>query len=413
MENDEELLSAGDTALYRTCVGKLLYDAHNQRGDVQFCVKELSRHVSSPTERDLRRLRRVARYCKGAKHLVSSFPRSGLCDSVKVYVDSDWAGCSKGADGKQLRSTSGCVIQVGQCTLHTHSRTQQTWALSSGEAEYLALTAGVAEALLLRDVLRSVQYGTLKIYAYSDSSAARGIASRRGVGRVKHLELRELWLQDLVSRDVIKPRKIASQNNPADLLTKEVDTKTLITLRPCLGLVDPAELGSTDTWAVEAVQVKPAGLSPRVSPLLAKHMVGILIAMASALSAEGSRDVSVIFKHHERTAGAMFISSMFYLGTFLWCLVPVFLLVYLGLLISRELRTSQSRTTTSTPSASSAEPFLKDCGDDVIFITTPYGQKVHMKSQCPALQQTPSSRVRQWEPCSLCCRALVQKRHSQ
>ena len=61
---------------------------------------------------------------------------------MEVYTDSDWAGCSK-----TRRSTSGGVIKIGSHVVKTWSRTQKAVALSSGEAEVIALVMGVSEAI--------------------------------------------------------------------------------------------------------------------------------------------------------------------------------------------------------------------------------------------------------------------------
>ena len=53
-----------------------------------------------------------------------------------------------------------------------------------------------------------------------DSSAAKAIASRIGLGRVRHLEIRSLWLQEAVAKNKLELRKVLGKINPADLLTK-------------------------------------------------------------------------------------------------------------------------------------------------------------------------------------------------
>ena len=57
----------------------------------------------------------------------------------------------------------------------------------------------------------------------TDASAAIGIASRRGSGKVRHIEVSQLWLQDKVMRNEIEVSKIRTDQNPADALTKHVD----------------------------------------------------------------------------------------------------------------------------------------------------------------------------------------------
>ena len=77
---------------------------------------------------------------------------------------------------------------------------------------------GLGIRSLMRDL--GVQVG---LVVRSDASAALGIAQRRGTGKVRHVEVHQLWLQDRVTRGDLKVRKIDGTKNPADALTKYVD----------------------------------------------------------------------------------------------------------------------------------------------------------------------------------------------
>ena len=65
------------------------------------------------------------------------------------------------------------------------------------------------------------------IFINTDSSAAKGTASRRGIGKIRHLDIDDLWLQDEVAKGVIKVFKIDGTRNIADALTKHVDQAKL------------------------------------------------------------------------------------------------------------------------------------------------------------------------------------------
>jgi hypothetical protein len=60
----------------------------------------------------------------------------------------------------------------------------------------------------------------LKITLYTDSSACKGICNRRGLGKIKHMDVQMLWLQSMVYRGTIIMRKVLGTENPADLNTK-------------------------------------------------------------------------------------------------------------------------------------------------------------------------------------------------
>ena len=68
--------------------------------------------------------------------------------------------------------------------------------------------------------MRETSGRELKITVHFESSAAKAIASRIGLGRVRHLEVRFLWLQEAVAKNKLELRKVLGKINPADLLTK-------------------------------------------------------------------------------------------------------------------------------------------------------------------------------------------------
>ena len=107
----------------------------------------------------------------------------------------------------------------GSHCLKTWSSSQQVIALSSGEAEYYGMVKGASNALGLHSMLKDIAVDA-GVYLCTDSSAAKGIASRRGLGIVRHVELNELWLQDQVARNEIAIHKISGENNFSDSLTK-------------------------------------------------------------------------------------------------------------------------------------------------------------------------------------------------
>ena len=111
----------------------------------------------------------------------------------------------------------------GEHCIKTWSVNQQVIALSSGEAEYYGMVKGASAALGLSGMLRDMNISVDTVIC-TDSSAAKGIASRRGLGKVRHIELSELWLQDQVARGRISVRKISGDDNFSDSLTKHASS---------------------------------------------------------------------------------------------------------------------------------------------------------------------------------------------
>ena len=100
-------------------------------------------------------------------------------------------------------------------------------ALSSCEAEVMAASEGIKEALLLQEVLMFVGLGHYEIEIKVDSSAAHAFFHRRGVGRMKHIDSRILWFQDLIVAGGVRLKKIPRTQNLADMLTHTPSAKEL------------------------------------------------------------------------------------------------------------------------------------------------------------------------------------------
>ena len=148
---------------------------------------------------------------------------------LEVFTDSDWA-----SDRNTRRSVSCCIICFGRWLLFSASRTQKVISLSSVEAEVYAASSGSSDAILLSRILAWISGKRTSIYVYTDSSGAKGILQRRGVGRLRHLSCRILWLQDLVSSG--KLCSISGHLNPADLGTKRLSAARMKSLMSMLGL---------------------------------------------------------------------------------------------------------------------------------------------------------------------------------
>ena len=115
---------------------------------------------------------------------------------------------------------------IAACYLLSWSRTQPAIALSSAEAEYVALAIAAQEALFIQHIATELDT-SLEIRLHCDASAAFAMSEKKGVGRVRHLDLRVCFLKQLILDKKIGLQKISTTENPADVLTKPLGRDSL------------------------------------------------------------------------------------------------------------------------------------------------------------------------------------------
>ena len=126
---NEEPLSSSEATSFRAIVARAKYLAQD-RSDIMFAVKELTRHMAQPTVASQTMLKRLGRYLLGAGRVSLQISYQRAYKHVDVWTDSDWAG-----DRLQRKCTSGGVVRLGNHCVTMWSSTEKSIALSSGEAE--------------------------------------------------------------------------------------------------------------------------------------------------------------------------------------------------------------------------------------------------------------------------------------
>ena len=134
------------------------------------------------------------------------------------------------SDRDTRRSVSGAAIFFGGCLAYSSSRTQKIVPLPSAESETYAAASAVMDAILIRAIISWLLQLTVLMCLHIDSSAARGILSRRGVGRLRHLSCRVLWFQNLVGEKLLMVKPVLGTINPADTATKRLSVNMLESL---------------------------------------------------------------------------------------------------------------------------------------------------------------------------------------
>ena len=123
----------------------------------------------------------------------------------------------------------------GEHLIKSWSVNQSVIALSSGEAELHGIAYGMSQALGIKSLMTDMGW-SVAIRVHSDATAAIGIARRKGLGKVRHLDVTDLWIQDKVRSKAILLSKVLGTENCADALTKYVDKATMTMALSKLGM---------------------------------------------------------------------------------------------------------------------------------------------------------------------------------
>ena len=212
-EDNAKELSEGDATGFRKVAARANYLAMD-RPDIQYPVKELCRGMCKPTIGHKKKLKRLGRYLRGRPRVVFKYDWQEKQDDLTVFTDSDWAGCKITA-----RSTTGGVIALGHHIVKTWSRTQKTIALSSAEAELTAMVKGTCEGLGVSSLMEDWDQKKYLVMM-GDSTAALGVIRRKGAGKLRHVNIGMLWVQEKRDGGEVEYRKVGGKENPADLMTK-------------------------------------------------------------------------------------------------------------------------------------------------------------------------------------------------
>ena len=212
----EKPLDEGKHKIFRGISARANYLAAD-RPEVQYATKEICRFMAKPTDQGVAALKRLGRYLEGRRRLIFDYPFQ-QASQVEIYSDTDWAGCVK-----TRRSTSGGCMMLGSHLIKSWSSTQSTISLSSGEAEFYGVVKSTGIALGYQALMRDLGV-RLPVRVWTDSSASMGICGRQGLGKLRHIDTKSLWVQQKVRGGAIELRKVRGEVNPADLYTKHLSS---------------------------------------------------------------------------------------------------------------------------------------------------------------------------------------------
>eukprot|EP00963_Diacronema_lutheri_P011302 scaffold1360_cov595-Pavlova_lutheri.AAC.1 len=198
-ESDEELV-----VQYQQLVGQLLYLSTTVRPDIAHAAAVLSRYMSKPAQEHWKAAKRVLKYLKGTRThglcLGQHEPESANAEmglELTGYCDSDF-----GTDVDTRRSRTGFLFLLNGSLVAWYSKLQKTVATSTAEAEYMAVSACVKEALWIRNFLGSLMNGTWDgIPILNDNQATlRMLNDLNSVSRSKHIDIQHHFVRERAVR---------------------------------------------------------------------------------------------------------------------------------------------------------------------------------------------------------------------
>ena len=205
---------------YRSIIGALNYAAVLTRPDIATAVGLLVRHMQRPGKIHWNALLRILRYLKGTIHYSLVYHIQSHKDNemdLQVYCDSDWAG-----ERSDRKSTTGYVIMMNGAAMSWKSTKQSTVALSTVEAEFIALATMITEVIWMRRILCEVGYNLSNATVINvDNTGAINITNNGIISqRTKHIDIRYHFLHENIEANIIHLQHCNSKDNTADTLMK-------------------------------------------------------------------------------------------------------------------------------------------------------------------------------------------------
>ena len=205
-----QILSPVETTRYSALAATANFLA-TDRGDIVFCAKELTRHMATPTTADWEKMVRLGRYLKNRPRVQLWYKFQETPCQLETFSDTDWAGCRR-----TRRSTTGGYTVAG-----SHQNVVQNTSccgsqFSGSRIVRLSESVGRNNGTHI-DVQRPRHMNGVLL---GHTSAALAIVTRRGLGKLRHLDTNYLWIQEKAAKGDLNLKKVASVDNGADLFTE-------------------------------------------------------------------------------------------------------------------------------------------------------------------------------------------------
>ena len=223
-----------DQQRYQSAIGSLMYLSVSTRPDISYAVSSLARFSSKPTKEHWTALKRLLRYLKGTTKYGILYTKGGASKCIG-FSDADWAG-----DINDRKSTSGYVFMLSGGAVSWSSKKQKCVALSTAEAEYVALSSAAQESIWLRQLITELgsppEEPTL---IFEDNQSAIAMTKNPQFhGRAKHIDIKHHFIREQVSQGNVKLEYCPTTEMTADILTKGLSRESFDKLREKSGVVE-------------------------------------------------------------------------------------------------------------------------------------------------------------------------------
>ena len=253
------MVSAGDdeetSAPYREAVGCLMFIANCTRPDISFATCLLARFCHAPTKRHWSGVQRVMQYLKHTRLYRLKYYRGE--QDIRLYSDADWA-----SEINDRHSTSGVFVFLGGGPIIFSSRKQSAVAQSSTEAEFIAANEAVKDLMWLSQLLAEIGYShSTPVLAIDNQSTIKQIENQDTKRRSRHIELRHRLVRKQLQSQLFSLTYIASDCQPADILTKPIGGAKLTQLLDSTKIVDTMRTSAV-VAAVALILVGASSIKP-------------------------------------------------------------------------------------------------------------------------------------------------------
>ena len=228
---------------YRSAVGCLSYIQAMIRPDITMAVQQCARFCNNPKREHEEAVKRICRYLVRTKDKGLIF-KPDLSRGLECYVDADWAGSWKrrsAHDTLSAHSRTGLVIMYAGCPIVWASKMQLLVALSTTEAEYIALSTALREVIGIMNLMNELRQrgfhlhsGTPKVVCrtFEDNRSCIEIATNHKTRpRTKHLSVRLHHFRSHIVRGDITIEHVSTKEQIADIFTKPLPRDQFIKLR--------------------------------------------------------------------------------------------------------------------------------------------------------------------------------------